>query len=68
MRSSLYMTMDNRSAKKVRYVFNPASENLVPTYVGVSPVEEDENAEDKKPDGVTLASASRPALEGETDA
>jgi len=64
MRSSLYMTMDNRSAKKVRYVFNPASQNLVPTYVGVAPVEEDKNAEDKKPEGGTLASASRPALAG----
>ncbi|HGU6444114.1 TPA: replication/maintenance protein RepL [Citrobacter amalonaticus] len=40
MRSSLYMTMDQKSAKKVRYVFNPASENLVPAYVGVAPVEE----------------------------
>ncbi|HCC3331639.1 TPA: replication/maintenance protein RepL [Salmonella enterica] len=41
MRSSLYMTMDRKSAKKVRYVFNPASENLVPAYVGVEPVAED---------------------------
>lgn len=43
MRSSLYMTMDQKSAKKVRYVFNPASENLVPAYVGVAPVDEEKN-------------------------
>lgn len=40
MSSSLYMTMDQKSAKKVRYVFNPASESLVPAYVGVAPVNE----------------------------
>lgn len=43
MRSSLYMTMNHKSAKKVRYVFNPASQNLVPTYVGVAQVDEDSN-------------------------
>ncbi|EAA2606281.1 hypothetical protein DNM47_01055 [Salmonella enterica subsp. enterica] len=43
MRSSLYMTMDQKSAKKVRYVFNPASENLVPAYVGVAPVDEEKS-------------------------
>lgn len=40
MRSSLYMTMDHQAAKKIRYVFNPASENLVPTYVGIAPADE----------------------------
>ena len=35
------MTMDRGAAKKVRYVFNPASENLVPAYVGVAPVDDE---------------------------
>lgn len=50
MRSSLYMTMDQKSAKKVRYVFNPASENLVPAYVGVAPVEENSPHEEQQVD------------------
>ncbi|CAH5689709.1 TPA: replication/maintenance protein RepL [Klebsiella pneumoniae] len=44
MRSSLYMTMDRGAAKKVRYVFNPASENLVPAYVGVAPVDDEHDS------------------------
>lgn len=45
MRSSLYMTMDQKAAKKVRYVFNPASENLVPAYVGIAPTDEDKTTD-----------------------
>ncbi|EFP3676685.1 hypothetical protein HPX80_000042 [Salmonella enterica] len=45
MSSSLYMTMDRTSAKKVRYVFNPASENVIPAYVGVAPVDEERNGD-----------------------
>ncbi|BET62236.1 Firmicute plasmid replication protein (RepL) [Yersinia pseudotuberculosis] len=40
MRSSLYMTMDQGAAKKVRYVFNPKSGNAVAAYVGIAPTEE----------------------------
>ncbi|WP_447886968.1 replication/maintenance protein RepL [Serratia fonticola] len=60
MRSSLYMTMDQGVAKKVRYMFNPKASNMISVAIGV--------VEDKKPEGGTLASASHPALEDKTDA
>lgn|GEM_PF-6893180 len=66
MRSSLYMTMDQGVAKKVRYMFNPKADNKISVSIGV--VESDENEEDKKPVGRTWGSETKPALEGDNDA
>lgn len=65
---SPFMLRGKSMTRRVSYVFSPGSTNPRATKVAVTLEPVIEGEEDKKPDGVTLASASRPALEGETDA